>query len=355
MLDFDLSKNYDDFSLRVSARIGAEWLVLLAPSGAGKSLTLNLLAGLTRPAKGYLALEEERLYDHEAGINVPIRLRRMGYVFQNYALFPHLTVAQNLAYGLPAGRDPGAATARWLEFFRLGDRARAYPRQLSGGQRQRVALARALASEPRLLLLDEPLSALDRPIRESLQGELAALKSELSIPVVLVTHDFSEAQLLGDRVIVLEAGRMVEAGGKHEIFARPQRHETARFLGVENVIPATVSQAESMGALAVKIGEREISLPRDTRFAKNEPAFFCLRAAEVRLAVDEKPRPNRFEATVKSIFPLAGTNRLSLGGWGRENAELVMLTDDYVLGRYGIGVGSRISIWLPPDKIFLCR
>ena len=354
MLDFDLVKSYGAFTLRLADRVEAEWLVLLAPSGAGKSLTLNLIAGIVKPDAGHVRLDGRTICDVGAGVHLPMRRRRVGYVFQDYALFPHLTVAQNIAYGAPRETDPRATVARWLKFFHLAGREAAFPRELSGGQRQRVALARSLASEPDLLLLDEPLSALDRRIREQLQRDLAALKSELSIPVILVTHDFTEAQVLGDRVAVLEGGRLVESDVKQRIFAHPRRHETARFLGVENVLPARVEARAGDGGLRVAVGEWRVSVPPHPHLDLGDDVYFCIRAGDVRLKVDERERPNPFSATVQAITPDAGTNRVELNHSVSGGPTLTLLMDDYVLGRYELNVGSPITVWLPSEKTFLC-
>jgi len=354
MLDFDLRKAFDGYALELSARVGPEWLVLLAPSGGGKSLTLNLLAGIVRPDAGRVTLDGQTLYDGAHGVNLPMRRRRIGYVFQDFALFPHMTVARNIAYGLPAGVSPEQDVARWLAFFHLEGREAAWPRELSGGQRQRVALARALACRPRLLLLDEPLSALDRPIRLSLQTELARLKAELSIPVVLVTHDFGEAQVLGDRVAVLAQGRLLETGPRDELFARPRRHETARFLGVENVWPARVVGGAG-DALRVEAGGLTARVAAQPGVGPGSARFLCIRAADVRLVTDEKPRPNAMEATVAAITPEGAMSRLMLQPQAAGAPALVTLLDDYVRGRYGIEVGSPVRVWLPPEKLLLCE
>ena len=367
MLEFRVVKRYGQFTLDVAARIDAEWLVLLAPSGSGKSLTLNLLAGLVTPDAGFIRGNGRVYYDGARGLHLPIRKRRIGYVFQESALFPHMTVARNITYGLPPGRDPRPVLARWLRFFHLEGREAAYPAQLSGGQKQRVALARALANEPQLLLLDEPFSALDRRIRESLQQEMVRLKAELSIPVVLVTHDFDEAQVLGEQVVVLEHGRMLEMGPRTRLFAHPQRHETARFLGVENVLPARVLHgADGAGRMGVAVGPWALELAPDPRFAPGDGVFVGIRAADVRLAVNEKPRPNLLPVVISGIVPTVGTNRVQLlpadnatagdeaGPTDQSAPALTMLMDDYVAGRYGYAPGSRLTIWLPPDKLFLC-
>ena len=375
MLEFDLSKSYGAYSLKIAERVADEWLVLLAPSGAGKSLLLNLIAGLTRADAGFVRLDGETLFDQAAGINLPIRKRRIGYLFQDYALFPHLTVEENIAFGLPPGQARDPAVKRWVRFFQLEGRENSRPGELSGGQQQRVALARTLASQPKLLLLDEPFSALDRRIRETLYREVQKLKAELSLPVILVTHDFVEAQLLGDRVSVLEEGRVLESGPKGLIFAHPKRHQTARFLGIDNVLPATVSGAVGgvagsgsgavvvgeagrleVEAVTVRLGGLSFLVRSERRFADGEAVFLCIYSADVRLLLDNTGRPNSVSATVLRVHPQEGTNRLTVGlhdAGGGNAVELETLVDDYVMSRHGIGAGQKITLWLPEDKLFL--
>jgi len=204
------------FDLDVAFDSAASRLALLGPSGAGKSLTLKAVAGLLRPDAGQVRIDGEPLFDRDRGIDLPARRRRLGYLFQEYALFPHLTVRQNVAFGLHAGwRNPpraaaacGAAVGRWLEALELDALADRLPDQLSGGQRQRVALARALAPQPRALLLDEPFAALDAPLRQRLRGELARLQASLGVPMLLITHDEADVEALADEVVHIEAGRV---------------------------------------------------------------------------------------------------------------------------------------------------
>ncbi len=351
MLAFDLTKRYGDYRLRIAAELGREWLVLLAPSGAGKSLTLDLIAGLVQPDAGWVRLDDTPLFDAARGLDRPIRERRLGYLFQDYALFPHLTVAGNIAYGLPRGAQREEEVTHWLRFFRLEERRNAWPAELSGGQRQRVALARTLANRPQALLLDEPFAALDRQTREVLYDEFLRLRAELQLPVVLVTHDFVEAGLLGDRVLVMDHGQVLESGRKHDIFNRPLRHETARFLGVDNVFAAQVRSVADDGHCTVELPGLTVQLQADARFPVGAHPHLCAHAVDVRLVLDGKPRPNAFSGTVTAIHPHGGTNRL----FARIAAgpEIVMLVDSYVLERHAIAVGSPVTAWVPMDKPFL--
>jgi len=205
------------FELDVAFRSDATRLVLFGPSGAGKTLTLKAIAGLLRPDAGHVRMNDETLFDATTAIDLPARRRGVGYLFQEYALFPHLDVRQNIAFGHDKGwRNPrhdaaGGAVDRWLDALGLRELAARYPDALSGGQRQRVAIARALVAEPRALLLDEPFAALDTPLRSRLRADLSALQAELSLPIVLITHDPSDVDTFADEVLAIDAGRVAPA------------------------------------------------------------------------------------------------------------------------------------------------
>lgn len=200
------------FDLRVQVQSHAHSLVIHGPSGAGKSLTLKAMAGLLTPDQGHVKVAGQTLFDRAANIDLLPQQRRMGYVFQDYALFPHLTVQQNIAFGLTQGwRNPHArahndAVAYWLDAFGLQAMAQQLPQDLSGGQQQRTALARALVAQPRALLLDEPFAALDHALRETLRQELRDLQQRLNIPLVLITHDPQDVAIFGEHVVALHEG-----------------------------------------------------------------------------------------------------------------------------------------------------
>jgi molybdate transport system ATP-binding protein len=244
-LDVALTKRLPGFTLDVAWHAGDGVAVLFGPSGAGKTLTLQCLAGLIRPDSGRVTVGERVLFDAARGIDVPPQRRRIGYVFQGYALFPHLTVADNVGFGLR--QAPRAVrrerVARVLARLGLGALARRYPRELSGGERQRVALGRALAIEPELLLLDEPLSALDAPLRRSLRDELRALLSEVGTAAVVVTHDVTEAYRLADRIVVYDGGRVVQSAARAELLWQPASEAVARIMGIRNLLHGTVIKA----------------------------------------------------------------------------------------------------------------
>ncbi len=209
--------------------------VLFGPSGCGKTTVLRCLAGLEHPGEGSICFGDETWLDAKAGVCLTPQQRGIGFVFQDYALFPHLDVATNIAYGL-ANLDKAERRARVeaiMERYDLAAVAHQYPGQLSGGQQQRAALARAVVCRPRLLLLDEPLSALDTALREDLRADLHQQLRSLEIPVILVTHDRAEARLLGDQLVVMHGGKVRQAGTAPEVFARPVDAEVARVLGLE--------------------------------------------------------------------------------------------------------------------------
>ncbi|SDY30766.1 2-aminoethylphosphonate transport system ATP-binding protein [Amycolatopsis xylanica] len=230
-----------------------ETLALLGPSGSGKSTALKALAGFVRPSAGRVLLEGRDVTD------VPPHLRGLGVVVQSYALFPHMRVDDNVAFGLKARKTPRAEIAarvsEVLNLVGMGDYARRFPRELSGGQQQRVAIARALAIRPDVLLLDEPLSALDATLREDMIAELLRLRAELpDTTLIYVTHDQSEALALADRIAVMRDARLVETGPSEQLYHRPSTEFTAAFLGASNLIPVEVIRAGT-----VRLGGRELA------------------------------------------------------------------------------------------------
>jgi molybdate transport system ATP-binding protein len=244
-LDVSLVKRLPGFTLDAAWSAGDGVAVLFGPSGAGKTLTLRCLAGLLRPDAGRIVVDGTVYFDAAAGVDLPVQRRRVGYVFQGYALFPHLTVAENVGFGL-RDRPRAERRARVEEIVArlgLGGLEARRPGELSGGQRQRVALGRALAIDPALLLLDEPLSALDAPLRRVLRDELRALLEGWGVAAVVVTHDFEEAYRLADRVVVYEGGRVIQAAARSELLWQPASEAVARVMAIRNILRGTVVKA----------------------------------------------------------------------------------------------------------------
>jgi len=263
---------------------GALVTVLFGPSGSGKTTVLRALAGLDRPDEGVVTFGGETWFDSARGVCLPPQARGVGLLFQEYALFPHLSVRANVGYGLHrlAAAARAARVAELSERFGVADLLDRRPAQLSGGQKQRVALARALAPRPRLLLLDEPLSALDAPTREALRGELRHLLEQAGVPAIVVTHDRVEALALGDRLAVLAGGAVRQVGPVHEVFSEPADVEVARVVGTENVFPARLARRQD-GLVVVRAGPGEggAELVAVDPGGVEDEAYACIRAEDV--------------------------------------------------------------------------
>ena len=233
-------KRGDGFSLEVSLRCATRRLVLFGHSGSGKTLTLQSLAGLVRPDGGYIKIGDDVLYASEQGIDLPARERHLGYVFQDYALFPHLNVFENVAFGLRLKKMDEETIRRkvrdMLEVVGLKGFERRSIGQMSGGQQQRVAIARSLVNEPEILLLDEPLGALDLKLRKEMQLELKRLQREMNITFIYVTHDQEEALTMSDTVVVMNGGKVQQIGTPEDIYDEPKNAFVADFIGDSNIV-----------------------------------------------------------------------------------------------------------------------
>ena len=251
-LDLDFTLPLRDFELTLALEV-AQTVALVGPSGAGKTSALRVVAGLARPARGRVTLGEETWLDSGSGIDLRPEERRVGLVFQEYALFPHMTVRGNVAYG---GRE---RVDELLERFHVAHLAEVHPAKLSGGERQRVALARALARDPAVLLLDEPLAALDAHTKLEVRGELSELLRDLGLPTLLVTHDYEDAAALADEVGVLVAGSLRQLASPAELVARPRDAFVASFTGA-NLLHGVARQAgHDLTAVRLRDGEELFS------------------------------------------------------------------------------------------------
>jgi molybdate transport system ATP-binding protein len=322
MLDVRVQRRLPDFQLDVGFRAAEEMTVLFGPSGSGKSLTLQCIAGIVRPDAGRIVADGRTLFDSDAGVNLPPQERRVGYVPQSYALFPHLTVEENIAYGLRRfTRTERAARVReMVALMALDGLEGRRPRELSGGQQQRVALARALAFRPDTLLLDEPFSSLDSGIRAELRDELLALQRRAGVTTVVVTHDLEDAFLLGQRMAVIDNGRVLQEGPREEVFYRPKSRRVAEFVRTRNVLRGTVISADEE-ALRIDWRGRVLEAP-PRPLAPGTPVDVCIRPTQIMIVRPDRPptepRQNTLHGCIVEERIQAETYRLFLRLRGTE-------------------------------------
>ncbi|WP_223478367.1 ABC transporter ATP-binding protein [Oricola indica] len=288
----DIEKHFGDFTAvyKTSLEIpDGSFVTLLGPSGCGKTTTLRMVAGLLDPSKGEIRIKDRRVND------VPIHKRNLGLVFQNYALFPHKTIAENVAFGLKyrgvAKEDARKRVQDALELVQLPSVGDRYPKQLSGGQQQRIALARAIVIEPDVLLLDEPLSALDANLREDMRVELKRIQERIGVTTIFVTHDQSEALAMSDRIVVMSAGRVEQVGPPEEVYNTPASEFVANFLGASNIMDATVLGREGDDLMLDVDVFGRVAVPgrKAADVASEGPAKMVLRAEKLLLTNRDEP------------------------------------------------------------------
>jgi putative spermidine/putrescine transport system ATP-binding protein len=320
-----------------------EFLTLLGPSGSGKTTTLLLLAGFEHPTGGAIELEGKSL------ARTPPYRRHLGMVFQDYALFPHMTVAENVAFPLAIRRLPSPEIARRiaaaLDMVKLGGLGERKPSQLSGGQQQRVALARALVYEPRLVLMDEPLGALDKQLREQMQLEIKHIQRELGITVVYVTHDQTEALVMSDRIAVFNEGRICQLDTPAELYERPRSAFVAQFIGENNRLAGKVVEvAGDVCRVDLEIGGTVVALPINVA---GVGARTVLSVRPERILLDPAPEgscANVFEARVTEVTYLGDHVRVALGLRGGPGGDVVAKVPiAQVPVRLEIGVPLRVG------------
>jgi molybdate transport system ATP-binding protein len=272
------------FALEVNVSIAAGITILFGPSGAGKTTLLDCIAGLTAPEEGRIAVGESVVFDSARRINVSPQERNTGYVFQDLALFPHLSAAENIEFGishLPAEERREKVRAI-LESFRIGPLSSRKPQELSGGEKQRVAVARALVTNPRVLLLDEPLAALDAATKSKIIEDLREWNNAHQIPIVYVTHSREEVFALGERALILENGKITAQGTPHEVLSAPRRETVAQLAGFENILDATVlTLNEDRGTMTCQIGPAILLETPLVRAAIGETLRVGIRAGDI--------------------------------------------------------------------------
>ncbi|WP_439549192.1 ABC transporter ATP-binding protein [Falsiroseomonas sp.] len=338
-----VSKSYDGRAQVVAGLdldiARGEFLTLLGPSGSGKTTTLMMLAGFEDPSEGSIELEGRRID------TVPPHKRGIGVVFQNYALFPHMTVAQNLAFPLSvrgtSRAEIATRTTRALEMVRLSGFGDRRPQQLSGGQQQRVALARALIFSPTLVLMDEPLGALDKQLREELQLEIRRIHATLGVTIVYVTHDQSEALTMSDRIAVFEGGRIQQLGSADAIYEHPANAFVAGFIGENNRMEAVVADSTTL-----RLADGTMLPTAPHGFSTGERALACIRPEKVRLAEAGHP------ATVTEVVYLGDHCRLRLSFAGLPDFFAKRPSED---GMAAPRPGEAVFLTIPGAAVMVFR
>ena len=351
MLEVAVHKRLDGFRLDVAFTAREELVVLFGPSGSGKSLTLQAIAGTVQPEAGRIVIDGQTVYDSASRIDLPPQARRVGYVPQHYALFPHLTAGANIAFGLAdlPRRERERRVAELLTLFDLQGLERRRPHDLSGGQQQRVALARALAVQPQLLLLDEPFAALDAPLRGALRQELAQVQARWGITTLLVTHDLADAFALGQRVIVSDGGRVIQQGTRDAVFFRPLTRRVAEFVGTGNILPAVVEQMTAGTLWLQWQGRRIAAVP--AQFVPGTPVYLCIRPTQILIVrpdrLAERERENLLCGDIVGTLMQAETYTLHLRLDESDTAyDLEVALPGYVYHRLSLESQRRIVVEL---------
>ena len=358
-----------DFHLETSWEIQpGQVLVLFGPSGAGKSTTLRAIAGLLRPVRGRIEVGGQVVYDSGHGTWVPTHERRLGYLTQQYHLFPHLKVAANIAFGLPDRNSPAGRerVSELSSLFQLKGLEERYPWELSGGQQQRVALARALASRPAMLLLDEPFASLDAELRRSLRRELRAMLAQSPVPVMLVTHDREEALALGDSVQVINEGRTLVTGDPLEVLGQPGQGRVARLVGVENLFDLAVQERNPRDGTMTCVGPGlQLEVPLDSHVSGGsgpeggqDRVTVGIRASDIILAKEDlagSSARNRLPGQVVSVEsrPPGYAVTLNCGNVGDCGQPLRCHITGAALEEMGIRTGQRLWAVFKASSCFL--
>jgi spermidine/putrescine transport system ATP-binding protein len=350
----NLTKTFGDFKAvdNLSLTIPAgSFFALLGPSGCGKTTTLRMVAGLEEPTSGQIKLGQEDI------TNLPPYKRWVNTVFQSYALFPHLTIYENVAFGLrrQKANDIDKQVQAMLELVELTTQAQKKPQQLSGGQQQRVAVARALINEPDVLLLDEPLGALDLKLRRQMQLELKRIQTEVGITFVHVTHDQEEAMTMADTIAVMNEGKIEQMGSPIQIYEHPKTAFVANFLGQTNLFEGTVAGIEG-DELAVKVKDTTIFVPLSSTEIRSGRIVFGVRPEKVKIVDQGKPGlpKNQINGSIKlTAFVGVSTQYEVITNWGQEVSAFEQNIDPTDLGRPGQAVTlawePRHSFVLDPD------
>ena len=350
---------HNDTPIRLEARFdcaAGELVALVGPSGSGKTSVLRAIAGLlnSKTLRGHVGIGGQTWFDSERGVNLSPQQRRAGLVFQHYALFPHLSAFDNVAI---AARRPPAEKQFQSLFERLGlaGLEQRRPAQLSGGQQQRVALARALAGEPQVLLLDEPFSAVDAPARQALYRELAALRQSLSTPMVLVTHDLSEARRLADRVVILDAGQTLQSGAPSHVFASPRNARVAELVGIQNHFSGRFHKQEAGWARLAwgEAGQINLRVIDKNRIVDGATVTWVIAGERIDLLPDGAAEENTLRCEVVEQLALGETSLCALRPDALPGQRFTLNPSTAQLRSLGAQVGRWLRLKIAPDAIHI--
>lgn len=350
-LYINIIKNLPGFKLDVEISSQKEIIGVLGASGSGKSMLLNCIAGLVKPDEGKVIINGKTLFDSAKKINLPPRERKVGFLFQNYALFPHLNIRQNIAFGLDGleAKEKNDRVDALMKKFRLKDMENKYPTQISGGQQQRVALARALIVDPEILLLDEPFSALDNHLRNHMIKEMLESLSEFNGTTIHVTHNMEEAYRLCDRIAVLNAGKVEEFEDKKKLFNNPMTLEVAKITGCKNL-----SKAIKKSDNSIEIPEWGIQL-KTAKKIESDIAFAGIRANHIKLA-DDLNKENCFQIWIadENETPFRTTLYLKVGAEPTSTKDFNLLWEISQEQREELRKsGQTICIYIDPNQIII--
>ena len=344
-----LSKRYESFFAvdHISSEVKkGEFLTLLGPSGSGKTTTLMMIAGFVEPTSGDILIEGSSI------VSKPPHKRDVGMVFQNYALFPHLTVFENIAFPLKMRKTEKSEIEKRvndvLELVRLPEVSGRYPKQLSGGQQQRIALARALVFNPPLLLMDEPLGALDKQLREHMQLEIKHIQEDLDITVIYVTHDQAEALTMSDTIAVMNHGKIMQYGSAEDLYERPTNKFVAEFIGESNFLEGKIESIDGDSIYARTHGQLEIHAKQNQDVSLGQEVFFTLRPERITFINETGQMANTFNGVIEEVVYVGEISKYMIRL--SEEDDLFILKQQNQLGVKKYKKGDRVIIgWNPED------
>ncbi len=336
----------EDLTLEISP---GELVTLLGPSGSGKTTTLMMVAGFTEPSAGDLLINGRPV------VHLPPHRRNVGVVFQHYALFPHMTVAENIAFPLrmrgARAADIRERVASALDLVQMPGLGHRFPGQLSGGQQQRVAFARAIVFDPPVLLLDEPLGALDKKLREAMQVELKALHAKLGVTMIYVTHDQSEALVLSDRVAVMNLGRLEQVGSPQDLYERPETAFVADFVGESNTLRGTVERVDGESASIVSSGGLHLTASMPAGVATGADVRIMVRPERVFIGDEAEGFTNQFRGAIKDVSYIGDSSRYQIA----LSAEEVVTASVHNRGIASLSVeaGHKVRVGFRPSDLMV--